>query len=213
VASWGPLRHDGQQLLDFALHGDETEWEELHKVCLDRSTAERLGKLLEWNTSQAVDVAVAWAGVLEELHPDLNVNLPTPVSAQPTGKGSETEKNRVLKILCAEDHEQICELLKRVLSDAGHEVECVFDGQAAWDLLSADPSAFDVLITDHQMPRLSGLGLVQRLREIAFAGRIVIESGNLTPELEAAFLSLRVDRIVRKPLRPEVITELIAEFV
>ena len=202
-----------ERLLDFALHGGETEWEALHKVCLDRGTAGRLGKLLERNTSQAVDVAVVWAGVLEELHPGLKVNLPALASAQPMGTGNETGKNRVLKILCAEDHEQICELLKKVLSDAGHEVECVSDGQAAWDLLSADPLAFDVLITDHQMPRLSGLGLVQRLRETAFAGRIVVESGNLTPELEDAFRALEVDRIVPKPLRPEVITELIADWV
>jgi len=117
-----------------------------------------------------------------------------------------------LKILCAEDHEEICKLLKKALSDAGHEVECVFDGQAAWDRLSADPSAFDVLITDHQMPHLSGLGLVQKLRETAFAGRIIVESGNLTPELEEAFRALRVNRIVQKTTHLEFIIKLIAEW-
>jgi CheY-like chemotaxis protein len=203
-----------EQLLDFALHGGETEWEELHKFCLDRGAAERLGRVLERGANQAVDVAVAWAGVLEELHPGLKVNLPPPAPAQSrAGEGGESRQNRSLRIICADDHELICELLKKALSDAGHDVECVFDGQAAWELLSADPSAFDVLITDHQMPRLSGLDLVQKLRQAAFTGRIVVESGNLTPELEAAFLALRVDRIVRKPFRPEFITELIAEFV
>jgi CheY-like chemotaxis protein len=126
---------------------------------------------------------------------------------------SNARENRVLRILCAEDHELICDLLKKALSGAGHHVECVFDGEAAWDRLSADLSAFDILITDHQMPRLSGLGLVQKLRETDFSGRIVVESGNLTPELEEAFRALRVDRIVRKTTRPEFITELIAEFV
>jgi CheY-like chemotaxis protein len=120
---------------------------------------------------------------------------------------------RILRILCAEDHEQICELLRKVLSDAGHDVECVFDGLAAWERLSSDPLAFDVLITDHQMPHLSGLGLVQKLRQTAFAGRIFVESGYLTAETEAAYLALRVDRIVRKTTRPEFITELIAKFV
>jgi two-component system chemotaxis response regulator CheY len=200
-----------ERLLDLALRGGETEWEELHKLCLDRGTAERLCRVLERSTTQAVDVAAAWAGVLAEIHPGLKVNWPPLTSAQSrAGKANETGENRILKILCAEDHEQICELLKKVLSEAGHEVECVFDGQAAWERLSADLSAFDVLITDHQMPRLSGLGLVQRLRETPFAGRIVVESGNLTPELEEAFRALRVDRIVHKPIRPGFITELIA---
>ena len=107
----------------------------------------------------------------------------------------------------------ICEVLKKALSGAGHDVECVFDGQAAWERLSANPLAFDVLITDHQMPHLSGLELVRKLRETAFAGWIIVESGNLTPELEDAFRTLVVDRIVRKPLRPDVITELIADWV
>ena len=122
-------------------------------------------------------------------------------------------KSRILRILCAEDHELICEVLKKALSGAGHHVECVFDGQAAWERLSANPLAFDVLITDHQMPHLSGLELVRKLRETAFAGRIIVESGNLTPELEDAFRALVVDRIIRKPLHPEVITELIAGLV
>ena len=115
-----------------------------------------------------------------------------------------------MRILCAEDNEHIAEILKKVLSDAGHEVECVLDGQAAWDRLSVDPSAFDLLITDHQMPRLSGLGLVKKTRATVFSGRIIVESGNLTPEIEKAYLALRVDRIVGKTLHPDFIRELIA---
>lgn len=202
-----------EKLLDWALRGGETEWTELHNLCRDRGTAGKLCGMLERNATQAVDEAAAWASVLEEMHPGLKVNLPSPAPAQSrTGRGDETAENRVLRILCAEDHEQICELLKKVLTAEGHEVECVFDGQAAWDRLSVDLSAFDVLITDHQMPRLSGLGLVQKLRGTAFAGRIVVESGNLTPELEEAFRALRVDRIVRKPTSPEFITKLITEL-
>ncbi len=126
------------------------------------------------------------------------------------GKGSRAARGRFLRILCAEDNEHIAEILKKVLSDAGHEVECVLDGQAAWDRLSVDPSAFDLLITDHQMPRLSGLGLVKKTRATVFSGRIIVESGNLTPEIEKAYLALRVDRIVGKTLHPDFIRELIA---
>jgi len=199
-----------EKLLELALRGGETEWEELHRLCLDRATAERLGKALERSGKEAFDIAAAWAGVVEELHPGLKVNFDT-AEPPPPAKATAQDK-RALRILCAEDHEQICELLKKVLSDAGHHVECVFDGQAAWERLSADPLAFDVLITDYQMPCLSGLELVQKVRDTAFDGWIVVESGNLTPEIEAAFNALKVDRIVRKTFRPEFITELIAEL-
>ena len=72
--------------------------------------------------------------------------------------------------------------------------------------------AFDVLITDHQMPKLTGLALVEKVRTTTFAGRIVVESGNLTPELEAAYWALGVDRIVRKVTRPDFIANLVADL-
>src|SRR5690606_1679077 len=48
------------------------------------------------------------------------------------------------------------------LSRAGYEVRCAIDGEQAWDELSHWRP--DVLVTDCQMPRLDGLGLVQRIR-------------------------------------------------
>lgn len=63
-------------LLELALRGGETEWEQLHKLCLDRGAAERLGRMLERNAAGQAEVAEAWAAVLEELHPGLKVNLP-----------------------------------------------------------------------------------------------------------------------------------------
>lgn len=203
-----------EKLLHSALHGGEAEWDDLYKLCSDQDTAGRLHRMLQRNTAEQVDNAEAWIGVLEELHPDLKINssAPAPSILKPE-TGLKADKKRTLRILCAEDHEQICELLGRALSEAGHKVKCVFDGQAAWEQLAADPSAFDVLITDHQMPRLSGLDLVKKVRGTTFTGRIVVQSGNLTPELEEAYRALRVDRIVHKTACPGLINDLVAEFL
>lgn len=199
-----------EKLLNLALHGGEKEWDELQKLCRDRDIAKKLGAALERHTTDTDDVAAAWAGVLEDLHPGLKVKLPP--SDRPSAAPSETRPRVRLRILCAEDHEQICEILKKVLSEAGHVVECFFDGRAAWERISADLAAFDVVLTDYQMPLMDGLELVRRLRSAAYVGRIIIHSGNLTPEIEKAFHMLNVDRIVRKTVRPEYIIELIAGF-
>jgi CheY-like chemotaxis protein len=190
---------DGE-LLTLALHGGEAEWTELHKLCLDRPTAERLHRILNSQADTPSETKEAWIGLLEEMHPDTIRNL--------DGRAGRLR----LRILCAEDHEQICELLKRVLTQAGHDVACAYDGGVAWKMLAHDPTAFDVVITDHQMPEMTGLELVQRLRRTNFSGRIIVHSGNMTPELEAMFLALQVDRIVRKTVRPEFITALVAGF-
>ncbi len=89
--------------------------------------------------------------------------------------------------------------MKRLLERAGHQVESVADGQEAWDRLSANPADYDFVVTDHQMPNLSGLELVEKLRATGFAGKIIIQTCQLTAPEEDAFRALAVDRILRKP--------------
>jgi CheY-like chemotaxis protein len=103
------------------------------------------------------------------------------------------------RVLCADDHEQITLLMKRLLERAGHIVECVSNGQQAWERITAEPDAFDVIVTDHQMPQVSGLELAAKLRAIGFAGKIIIQSCRLTTDEENAFRALAVDRILCKP--------------
>jgi CheY-like chemotaxis protein len=102
-------------------------------------------------------------------------------------------------VLCVDDHEQIALLVKRLLERAGHIVECVSDGREAWAKLSAEPERFDVVVTDHRMPHLTGFELAERLRKIGYAGKIFIQSCRLTAEEETAFRAVGVDRILNKP--------------
>ncbi|HWL16944.1 MAG TPA: response regulator [Opitutus sp.] len=105
------------------------------------------------------------------------------------------------RILCAEDDEQLGDLIKWSLGSIGHSVETVPDGQAAFERIAADPARFHVLLTDHQMPRLNGLGLVRKLREIPFAGRILVQSGSLSSEEVRHYQALGVDAVLQKPVQ------------
>ncbi len=102
-------------------------------------------------------------------------------------------------VLCADDHDQIALLVQRLLERAGHHVECVSDGQQAWERIAAAPDHFDVVVTDHQMPHISGLELAARLRAIGFAGKIIIQSCRLSLAEESAYRALAVDNILCKP--------------
>lgn len=66
------------------------------------------------------------------------------------------------RILIVDDELAIREVLAQVLVAAGYRVECAPDGQAAWEALCSEN--FDLLVTDHAMPRLSGVELLRRLR-------------------------------------------------
>jgi len=104
-------------------------------------------------------------------------------------------------VLCAEDDESIAHLLKRLLEHAGHRVECVEGGLEALDRIVSDLTAFDLLVTDHQMPGLSGLGLVSKLRDTAFCGIIIVHSSALPESQAAAYRALAVDFILTKPVQ------------
>jgi CheY-like chemotaxis protein len=117
-----------------------------------------------------------------------------------------------VKILCADDNEWIGGLYQQILARSGHQVHPVTDGQAAWDCLSADLNAFDLVILDFQMPWLSGLEIVKRLRRDNYRGKIVVQSGFLTPDLARQLEAFKVDRIVHKPIGFETITNLVAEL-
>ena len=89
------------------------------------------------------------------------------------------------------------QLVEKVLTRAGHQVVCVIDGEQA--LECASHSTFDVVITDHHMPKLTGLELVTQLRAQGFQGKIVLHTSRLTPGEDAAYRKLNVDAILMKP--------------
>jgi DNA-binding NtrC family response regulator len=65
------------------------------------------------------------------------------------------------RILVAEDDDLTLELLSTVLRAAGHEVTAVRDGREALDHIEHAP--FDVVVADVQMPRASGLEILDAL--------------------------------------------------
>lgn len=78
-----------------------------------------------------------------------------------------------MKILVADDLQPNLEAIKQELTKRGHQVVTVEDGQAALNLVS-EGLQFDLLITDQNMPRLSGAELVQRLRQMGLKQPMLI---------------------------------------
>ncbi len=66
------------------------------------------------------------------------------------------------RVLIAEDDATIRQLYSLILQNSGYEVVEAVDGQEALDKFLAQPC--DMVITDMNMPRMSGLELIQRLR-------------------------------------------------
>jgi two-component system response regulator PhoP len=66
-------------------------------------------------------------------------------------------------ILLVEDEPTLQRILGSVLGDAGHRIEAVGTAEQALERL--DDSDFDLVLTDKNLPRKSGLDLLGELRQ------------------------------------------------
>ena len=112
---------------------------------------------------------------------------------------------RSLKILYAEDMLELQAFVSLVLTRAGHEVQSAGDGEVALNILKNSVAPFDLLLTDHQMPKLNGLELVRQARQMNFTGKIAVFAAELNPEIHQQYRLLGADPILAKPISPSIL--------
>ncbi len=120
---------------------------------------------------------------------------------------SEETMKKKLRILGVDDEPIIGESIACALENPHRKIVIAKDGQEA--LALAKKEKFDVVITDHRMPRSGGLELVKKLRARKYAGKIVVLSGHLSPDNIGIYEELDVDEVVGKPINSAELRELI----
>lgn len=86
----------------------------------------------------------------------------------------EAEKNRILVV---DDDALIRSILKEILISGDFEVDEAENGQQALDMYCKEPN-YKLIISDMNMPVMTGLDLIKELRSIQVDTPIVILSGN-----------------------------------
>lgn len=98
-----------------------------------------------------------------------------------------------------DDDAPVAASIKFVLKQAGHAVDVTHDGPETIARLQELPAHYDVLITDHAMPRMSGLELLVKLPLNMFKDKIILISAYLNTELERKYTALGAGKILHKP--------------
>jgi DNA-binding response OmpR family regulator len=81
------------------------------------------------------------------------------------------------RILVVDDDPQCRGLVARTVARAGFYTDTAQDGEEGWSALCQ--TNYDLLITDNEMPRLDGIGMIQRLRAVAQAPPCILMTGRL----------------------------------
>ena len=104
-----------------------------------------------------------------------------------------------MQILVVEDEKAIAHMIAMVLGGPASKVVRARNGWEALIKVGATAQPFDVVITDHRMPRVGGLQLVRQLRAQKFGGKILVLSAHLSDEDIRAYEDLSVDMMMSKP--------------
>lgn len=105
------------------------------------------------------------------------------------------------KILVVDDEQNIRDILQTFLQDMGYDVSSAIDGFDALDKISQE--RFDLYIIDIYMPRMSGLELIARLKEVQTKAVIIVMTGY--SGLDVDFRSIRQSAFMylSKPIQPD----------
>jgi len=104
------------------------------------------------------------------------------------------------RILIVDDEESIRDLLKEVLLTQGHEFLLAANGSAALELLRK--KTVDLAIIDRNMPGMSGIEVVQLIRQNPKTTRLKVmmcTAASITKEIDEAFAA-GADDYILKPL-------------
>lgn len=115
-----------------------------------------------------------------------------------------------MKILHADDDAICREVLRLIVqADGRHTLTTANDGEEAWTLLTDSARTFDLAIIDLMMPRLDGLGLVERIRALpAISALPVIFCTALNDRSTVSrAVQLGVSQYIVKPYKKSLVLE------
>jgi CheY-like chemotaxis protein len=81
------------------------------------------------------------------------------------------------RILVVDDDPQVRRMGKRVITQLGYEVVTAQSGKEALDLFEAAPLGYSVIITDYNMPKMTGLELASKLSARGNRVPVILMSG------------------------------------
>ncbi len=103
-------------------------------------------------------------------------------------------------LLLIDDEEMLVDMTAQLLTDQGYQVTTVVSGERALALLTDQPEAFDLIITDQMMPGLTGLEFIEQLRAFQPEVPVILCTGYSRKIDEETVQALNISAVCLKPL-------------
>ena len=113
-----------------------------------------------------------------------------------------------LRVLIVEDDPQSAKFLQKVLAKLGvHQAYNSVDGREAQEFLDAADDMVDLIICDWEMPRMTGIELLQQVRTVYPNMPFIMVTGNTDAESVKTAIKYHVNGYIGKPYSPQQIAD------
>ncbi|HDZ76542.1 MAG TPA: response regulator [Candidatus Omnitrophica bacterium] len=114
-----------------------------------------------------------------------------------------------MKILFADDTRGLLELLENRADLKEHNIDGVFDGTKALELIKSDN--YDLVFVDYNMPGVDGADLIKYAKANNLRAKMVMITGDPDMDYFSA-KTLGVDEYLAKPIKIEMVENIINKY-
>jgi PAS domain S-box-containing protein len=135
------------------------------------------------------------------------------VANEPQADLKETIPGGKERILLVDDEKDLVVIIQRMLSDLGYQVTSRFNSLEALEVFKTSPNEFDIIITDMTMPHLTGVALVQKIKENRPDIPIILCTGynEMIDEVKAEELGIQA--FLMKPIERQVLAGMVRKLL
>lgn len=109
-----------------------------------------------------------------------------------------------MSVLVVEDNENLLKVFEQVLSSFNFDTHTAECAESALQVIAAAKNRFDAILTDIELPGMSGIELINRVQENQSKARVIFTSGYSLEELESRGHDVKkIATILYKPFRTE----------
>ena len=124
---------------------------------------------------------------------------PTQPDLPATPATRENSKGQGQHVMVVDDDKALLFLVERALKRNGFEVTSFSQPALALDALRARPQAYDLIVTDYNMPDLDGVELMRQAQAIRADLPVALASGYVTREIEQRAFAAGARALIHKP--------------
>ena len=128
-------------------------------------------------------------------HPGFSAAISIPAETAPHTEPSSDRKH----VMYVDDDQALVSLIQRLLKRRGYQVSGFLDPREATEALRRNPMAYDLVVTDYNMPGYCGVDLVRDSKAIRPDLPVALASGYVTAEIENQAIEAGALALIYKP--------------